>query len=232
MLAASAGEAANSSTGALSASQKAQVQAQLRALFDKKDENKDGFLDKFELAHAFRGAKAKPPEQGMYDDKGRFTQVYYQARTKYPEMLFLWTVDKDQDGQVNWAEYLTYGLQVAAAQQQQLLALQRGQQAATRQVARGSTRTRTVTRSRSSQPRRTYTRGHSASSPQYQLARAMQNTAQSQLNMERAYMAAMYRQAEMVQQQANAMRQRMLAAQRAEVQRAAMLRARANARRR
>jgi hypothetical protein len=140
-------------------------------------------------------------------------------------MLFLWAVDKDQDGQISWSEYLAYGLQVVAAEQQQLLALQRAQQAAMQQLARGVARG--SNRSRSYQPRQPYWRGHSSGPPQNQLARALQNMERAQMNMERNYMAAMHRQAEMMQQQANAMQQRMLAAQRA-----ALDRARANVRRR
>ena len=80
-----------------------QVEAQL-ALFDKWDLDRDGYLDKEELAQHFRGPKAKPPEGDMYDDKGNLTPLFYQAKKKYPDLIFLWSLDKDMDGRISWTE--------------------------------------------------------------------------------------------------------------------------------
>ena len=79
----------------------------LRLAFDRMDLNKDGYLDRDELAKAFRGAKAKaaPP---LYDDKGQVTVGGRQAPTKYPDLMFLTALDKDGDDQISWNEYRTY----------------------------------------------------------------------------------------------------------------------------
>ncbi len=113
----------------------AQVEAQLKALFDKADLNHDGYLDKEELAKGFRGPRATPPTGGLYDDKGRPTQLYSQAQSKYPDLAFLWAVDKDGDNSVSWAEYRTSGLEGYAAQQKKLQAMQRALQAAAKQAS-------------------------------------------------------------------------------------------------
>ncbi len=102
-----------------------QVEAQLHALFDKWDLDHDGFLDKEELAKHFRGPKAKPPEGDMYDDKGNLTPLYYQARTKYPDLVFLWSLDTDTDGQISWPEFEKYGQQYATALKQRQQTQQR-----------------------------------------------------------------------------------------------------------
>jgi hypothetical protein len=105
--------------------QNPQVEAQLHALFNKWDLNHDGFLDKEELAKHFRGPKAKPPDGDMYDDKGNLTPLYYQARKKYPGLIFLWSLDKDMDGRVSWMEFEQYGQQYAAALTQRAQSQQR-----------------------------------------------------------------------------------------------------------
>src|SRR5262249_28910825 len=101
-----------------------QVEAQLRALFKKWDLNNDGFLDREELAKHFRGPQAVSPAGGMYDDKGNATPLYHQARTKYPDLMFLWPLDKDLDDRVSWPEFEQYGLKYANALKQRLQAQQ------------------------------------------------------------------------------------------------------------
>jgi hypothetical protein len=96
-----------------------QVEAQLHALFNKWDLDRDGFLDKEELAKHFRGPKAKPPEGDLYDDKGNLTPLFYQAKTKYPDLIFLWSLDKDMDGRINWSEFEQNGQAYEAALKQQ-----------------------------------------------------------------------------------------------------------------
>jgi hypothetical protein len=110
-----------------------QVDLQLKALFNKWDLDHDGFLDKEELAKHFRGPKAKPPQGDMYDDKGNLTPLFYQARTKYPDLVFLWSLDKDMDGRINWTEFEQYGQAYAAALKQ--LVKNRQQLALTQQRA-------------------------------------------------------------------------------------------------
>jgi hypothetical protein len=80
---------------------------QLRMAFDRMDKNQDGYLDKPELALAFRGAKAQPAPP-LYDDKGRVTVEGRQAATKYPDLIYLTTLDKDGDDQLSWDEYRTF----------------------------------------------------------------------------------------------------------------------------
>ncbi|HZZ77693.1 MAG TPA: EF-hand domain-containing protein [Gemmataceae bacterium] len=110
----------------------AQYIPQLQAQFNKMDLDQDTFLDKDELAKAFHGPKAKAPTQGMYDDQGHLTKTYYDARTKYPELILLWAADKDGDERLSWNEYETYELKLLNAQQQQQQAMQRAYQSATR----------------------------------------------------------------------------------------------------
>jgi len=134
-----------------------QVVTQLKSQFVAIDADHNEFLDKDELAHAFRGPKAKPPAQGMYDDQGHLTKVYYEAKTKYPDLVFLWSADKDADGFVSWAEFRDYELKLLAAQRQMQQAWQRGLQSMYR---------RTATRSRRSsygRPHRYAYRGHHSS---------------------------------------------------------------------
>ncbi len=113
-----------------------QLEAQFHTVFDKADGNGDTFLDKDELARAFRGTNAKAPEQGMYDDKGRLTAVYYQAPKRYPELVFLWSADKDSDGRVSIAEFLEVKRTAYNALQKQARANQNALQVARRQAAR------------------------------------------------------------------------------------------------
>jgi hypothetical protein len=93
---------------------------QLHTLFRSWDLNNDGFLERGELAKHFRGPKAVSQEGGMYDDKGNATPLYYQARTKYPDLIFLWSLDKDHDDRISWPEFEQYGLTYANALKQQL----------------------------------------------------------------------------------------------------------------
>jgi hypothetical protein len=154
-----------------------QAEAQVRALFKKIDTNGDGFLDKDELAHHFRGPRARAPQEGMYDDKGRLTTVYYQARRKYPELVFLWSVDSDMDGRVSWSEFAKYGQAYAAA----LKARQAAYQAALRNAYRQ--RANYVR-----QAQRYY------QAQQRQMVRNVQNWQRYQANLQRAYVAAVQRQ--------------------------------------
>jgi len=72
----------------------AQYMARFRDIFDTWDRNKDGTLDKEELAKAFRGADAKP-----YDaDKTR-------EPTSFPDYNFLIQLDTGGDKQISRDEF-------------------------------------------------------------------------------------------------------------------------------
>src|ERR1700722_11946317 len=84
---------------------------QFRALFDLWDENSDGFLDKDELAHAFRGAKAKPFDAPKEDAKTDSTTTDSKDTTdtkdtkkpdytKFAHYNFLVALDQDDDKKV------------------------------------------------------------------------------------------------------------------------------------
>ncbi len=79
------------------------IQGQLRAWFTATDTNKDGFLDKPELARAMRGTKAaafdvSPAGAGLKP----FTPKEFD---KYPDLAFLSRVDRDNDGKVSREEF-------------------------------------------------------------------------------------------------------------------------------
>ncbi len=190
------------------------ITTRLKAQFDAADLDHNTYLDKDELAKAFRGPKAKAPEQAPYDDRGQLTQVYYQARSKYPDLVFQWGADKDADGLVSWPEYKDYELKILAAQQQQQQALQRLLQSANRRTA-----------TRSSRPGRTVYRGHRSStyahatrhvqhlqrshvSQQQQMVQAVQNWQNQQHRIQTAYQAALRQRLQEQQRQMNYVRQR------------------------
>jgi HEAT repeat protein len=79
------------------------VQDQLRAWFKSVDSNKDGFLDKVELAHAFRGPAAKPFD---YSPDGKSPKkLGTNDFAKYPDFAFLSRLDRNNDGKISWGEF-------------------------------------------------------------------------------------------------------------------------------
>jgi hypothetical protein len=166
---------------AAAAPQNPQVEARLRALFDKWDLDKDGFLDKDELARHFRGPAAKPPAEGMYDDKGNYTRTYYQARTKYPDLVFLWALVKDLDDRVSWKEFEQYGQAYAAA----LLQRAQAQQQLLQQIYRqASSRARATYARRANYVR--HANRHPAGRPRHAVPHYSRNVANYQQNVARA----------------------------------------------
>ena len=72
------------------------VMGQLRLLFDSWDLNRDDFLDRAELAKAFRGPGAHP-----YTGQAPAVKV----GLKYPDYQFLIQVDQNRDGKISRTEF-------------------------------------------------------------------------------------------------------------------------------
>jgi EF-hand domain pair len=79
------------------------LMGQFRALFDAWDLNKDGNLDRHELAKAFRGANAtayKPASDDKLTAKAR--------ASKYPDYEFLIELDQNRDGKISRTEFIDW----------------------------------------------------------------------------------------------------------------------------
>jgi hypothetical protein len=95
----------------------------LQAAFNRADLNHNSFLDVTELAVMFRGPRAQPAPDQLFDNKGNLLPAFRNAQQKYPDLFFLLAVDTDQDRTISWPEYRTYARNAAAQLGQQQRAL-------------------------------------------------------------------------------------------------------------
>jgi hypothetical protein len=105
------------------------IMGQLRVLFRTWDLNKDGHLDKDELARALRGPDARAADylldlKALREKKStkRARQTFY---TNYPDYHFLLEVDQDGDDKISRDEFLTWARDYAVDLKKQLETEQR-----------------------------------------------------------------------------------------------------------
>jgi hypothetical protein len=108
----------------------APIMAQLRATFAAWDLNSDGYLDKEELAKAFRGADAKPYDYKAASKTDKTDTVTSKSSSKpdysqYPDYEFLVALDTDKDEKISKDEFETWARDYAVQLKQQLDTLQR-----------------------------------------------------------------------------------------------------------
>ncbi len=95
------------------------VMGQLRLVFATWDANGDGYLDRFELARAFRGADAKPYEKPK---DGSSSPPDF---ARYPDHALLIELDVNGDGRISKDEFESWARDYAVALKHQEQALKK-----------------------------------------------------------------------------------------------------------
>jgi len=112
-----------------------QTMDEFRAMFAAWDLNGDNYLDKAELAKAFRGEDAKPYVPKPTGKPADANAAKDPDASDYPDNDFLARLDQDGDGRISRAEYMAWAVDCATqlkqqADQEAKVALLEGQVAA------------------------------------------------------------------------------------------------------
>jgi hypothetical protein len=112
-----------------------QLSVQLARLFDQLDRDKDAFLDKTELAKAFRGNNARPaPDVPPINESDKKPARPGFNPTQYPDLVFLLAYDDDDDNKISYAEFEDAGVDYNESLKKAASELKKAQEQALKQL--------------------------------------------------------------------------------------------------